>query len=186
MFQVHGLRALQEDAQDSLLAVFLGIHGHRIFLPLLGIDGDFLLIEVHVPMCGAKQVHQFHADFGRSAVRNASPDRETVCFSLLDTNAEEAFIFQHGTLVGMAWVGQTYIVRIPFKRAILPYGHVTGTLPALQRLWKLKGTVFHQFGIESAVGSKVDVFKEDAIHGRLNHCTRFLGIDDQFLGGFLC
>ena len=186
MFQVYCLRAFQEDTQHSLLAIFCSLHGDGIFLPLAGIYGYFLLVKIHVSMSGAEQVHQFHPYFGRSAIGYTCPHRETVFFILLDTDAEETLIFQHGTLVRMSRVGQTYVVRVPVERTVLSNRYVSGAFPSLQSLWELKGTVLHQLGIETAVGCKVDVFKENAIHGRLNHGTRFLGIHNQFLGGFLC
>ena len=41
---------------------------------------------------------------------------------------------------------------------------------------EFEGAVFNEFGIEPAIGSEVDVFKENAIHGRLDFSPDFLGL----------
>ena len=53
---------------------------------------------------------------------------------------------------------------------------MTEGLPPHEWLWKLEGSVFDEFAIESTVGSIVDVFKEKSVHGGLYGSHSFLGV----------
>ena len=72
---------------------------------------------------------------------------------------------------------QHHIVRTTLKGTVTHHIDTSEGLPAHQVLGKFKRAVLNEFAIESAVGSVVDVFKEDAIHRRLNGCSQFLGVD---------
>ena len=73
----------------------------------------------------------------------------------------------------MPCIVQCYIMRIAIKGGLFVlHLHITKDIPAHQSVGKLKRTVFYHLGIQSAVGSEVDIFKENAVHRRLNSSSR--------------
>ena len=66
---------------------------------------------------------------------------------------------------------ETHIVGISLEGAVLPHFHLSEGFPALQTVGEFERTVFHHFGIETAVAGKVDVFIEDAVHRLLDGST---------------
>ncbi len=49
--------------------------------------------------------------------------------------------------------------------------------PAHQGIGEFEGTVFHQFGVEPAIGAKIDVLKKSAPHRRIDAGARLAGMD---------
>ena len=79
----------------------------------------------------------------------------------------------------MSGRGEDHIVRIALEGGIfLADGNASEGLPPHQRLRKLERAVLYKLGIETAVGSEVDVFEEDAVHRGLNGSARFIRIDN--------
>ena len=76
----------------------------------------------------------------------------------------------------MTGVGKAYVVGIALERSVVANLKLTVGAPAHQVLGELKRAVLHHFGIQTAVGSVVDVLEEDAIHRRLNGGTELFGV----------
>ena len=75
-------------------------------------------------------------------------------------------------------------MRIVLERTVGLQFEVAIGAPAHQRLVELERTVLDHFSIETAVGSVVDVFEEDAVHCRLYRSSEFLSVhvEDVVLG----
>ena len=63
---------------------------------------------------------------------------------------------------------QHHIVWASSEGAVILDVHTAEGLPAHQMLRKFKRAVLYQFTVQSAVGSIVDILKEDTVHGILN------------------
>ena len=57
--------------------------------------------------------------------------------------------------------------------AIVLQGDFAGDVPSGKGVGKLERSVYYQFGIQTAIGSVVDVLKEDTLHGRLHGGSQF-------------
>ena len=80
-------------------------------------------------------IYKFHTYlFTCTSVRQTCPHREAVFFTLLNPDAEEAFIIQSGMLVGMSRIIKTHIMRIAFKRTVILQSHLSISLPSHQTL----------------------------------------------------
>ena len=90
-------------------------------------------------------------------------------------------ILNHGVLVVDACWGKADIVRVLVERAVILYADFAGYIPARKAIRIFKGTVCHHFGIETTVGSKVDVLEENAIHSALDSSTRLFCLDNHFV-----
>ena len=64
---------------------------------------------------------------------------------------------------------------IAFEGTVVLQRYLARDVPTGKGVGELKRAVHNQFGIETAVGSIVDVFKEDAVHGRLYGCPQLRG-----------
>ena len=182
VFQCHTVGTLQEDAQLGMLQRQGRRQRQRILFPVC--RGDIqrlfgkLLTLVHRVL-----VNQLHAD-GAIALGSLCPDRKTVLLAFLHTNAEVALVGQTRATVLVVGDAQLHIMRTACKGTVVLHVDTSEGLPAHQVLRKFERTVLDELAIESAVGSVVDVFKEDAVHGRLNGCSQFLGVDvHDALGG---
>ena len=118
-----------------------------------------------------------------AAIWATSPKAYTIDFIGLGGDTEEALVLNTGALVYVTRIGKTYIMRITLEWTIVTNFNLAEGLPAHQGLGKFERTVLDHFGIEAAVGSIVDVFEEDAVHGVLDFGTRLCGLDEQFAGG---
>ena len=68
-------------------------------------------------------------------------------------------------------------MRILIERAVVLQRDVAKHLPTHVMVGgKFKRTVFDEFGIQTAVGSEVDVFEEHAVHGRLDVGSDFFSL----------
>ena len=165
----------QEDTQGTL-----GLCTGRgdlcgVLLPFLATDGDIGLNEALI-LAHRVIIDEAHLENRRPALWAACPDREAVGCSLLDGNAEETFILKTCILVAVTGIAEADVVGVLVKGTIVAQLKVAIGSPAHQVLRKLERTVFHHLGIETAVGSVVDVFKEDAVHRRLYGSPQFLGV----------
>ena len=81
-------------------------------------------------------------------------------------------------LVGMTRGAQSGVMGIAIEggRSSID-GHVAKGLPAHQALGELKRTVLYHLRIKAAIGSEVDVLKENAIHGGLYLGAHLVGLD---------
>ena len=70
-------------------------------------------------------------------------------------------------------------MRISFKRPVIHQGHVTENIPPHKTLREFEWTVLYQFGIQSSVGSIINVLKKQTIHGWLYFRTKFIGLHDH-------
>ena len=147
---------------DSLLLPFIPLHFHRLFQRI-----------------GTILTHQFHRQFHRSCVRSAGIDRKTIFLTFLQTDTGKSLIIESGP-EQTSVIHHTHIVRIPFKARLLTlHTHISKRHPTYKWLRKFKRTVLHQFGIQTSVGTKIDIFKEDAIHGRLYLGCRFRNVNSH-------
>ena len=82
----------------------------------------------------------------------------------------------------MAGITETHIMGIALERSALrEHLHLAEGLPALQRVVKLEGTVDQLFGIEAAVGCKIDILQENAVHGGLDGDAGGIGLHHQVI-----
>ena len=118
------------------------------------------------------------------ACRNAGPHAEAVGVAFLEADAEESFVVKSGPFMGMSGIDEAHVVRIAVEGAVVPDLDPSESLPTLQGiLGELEGAVLDEFGIQAAVGSEIDVLKEDAVHGRLDRGSRFGQVDVDGAGG---
>ena len=100
-----------------------------------------------------------------------------IVHALSQSDAEESVVVQACAFLLVASIAQGDIMRITGKgRGAVAQSHVAEHVPTHEWLRKLERAVLHQFGIESAIGSEVDVFEENAPHRGLNLCTEFLRV----------
>ena len=86
---------------------------------------------------------------------------------------EESVIVKACALLLVPGIAQADIMRIAGEcRLVVAQLDVAKRLPSHEGLWKLERAVLHHFGIETSVGSKVDVLEEDAPHGGLDGCPQ--------------
>ena len=97
---------------------------------------------------------------------------------LSDADAEKAFIVQAGPFMGMTGIRKADIVWTTFERAVVADRHLSEGFPALERvLREFEGAVLHKLGVQAAVGRKVDVLEENAVHGGLDGGADLLDVD---------
>jgi len=68
----------------------------------------------------------------------------------------------------MAGPDQPQIMGVAIERSVVHELEASGRLPALQMIRKFERAVLYQLRIETAVGGEIDIFDEDAVHGRLD------------------
>ena len=163
----------EEDAEGGLGLCAGCLEFGGIFLPLLALDLHLHLGEALVFL---HRVVLDEADFecGLAALRTAGPEGEAVGGSLLDGDAEEAFVLETRELVAMARVAEAHVVGIVLEGTVVLQLEVAIGAPAHQRLVELERAVLHHLGIEATVGSVVDILEEDAVHRRLYGGPKFL------------
>ena len=76
----------------------------------------------------------------------------------------------------MARVGEAYVVGTALEGSVVANLELTEGAPAHEALGELERAVLHHLGIESAVGSIVDILEEDAVHRRLYGSPKFTGV----------
>ena len=77
----------------------------------------------------------------------------------------------------MALVFQANIMRITLERSAFRQNiHLAESLPVLQRIVVLEGTIGYFLGIQAAVGRKIDVLQENAVHCGLDGNADGIGI----------
>ncbi len=112
-------------------------------------------------------------------------DHEVVSSSLGEGHSEESLVLKCRELVAVAGilehgvVGTTVVGRFGITDVHIAHGS-----PAHETVGIFKAAVLHHLGIEASVGTKIDVFEEDAIHGALDGSHR-TGVDTELtsLGG---
>ena len=175
------LVASQEDAQGTLGLCAGGFQRGGVFLPVLAAD-------VHLDLCKTLVlvhrvvINKTHFKCRLAALRTTGPEGETVGGVFLHGDTEESFILQTGEFVVVAGIGEAHIVGVAVEGTVVAYLKLAVGAPAHQTLGEFKRTVLHHLGIQTTVGSVVDVFKEDAIHRRLNRCTDLLGVHFHHMG----
>ena len=127
-------------------------------------------------------IHETDLEGRLATFRTTCPKGETIGGSLLDGDTEETFILETCELIAVARVFEAYIVRIALERSsFVLHVEVSEGAPTHQVLGELERAVLHHLGIESAIGSVVDILKKDTIHRRLYGCPEFLGVDVQYV-----
>ena len=182
MFQIHGACARtvlwvgKEDTQVGFGDGTVGFHDHRVFFPFFRVDdqvlADKLLCVIHRVLVDELD-HQRH----RLAVRHACPYGKTVFGIFLQADAEETFVLYARPHVAMSGTSQTHVMRVLVEGAVILQRDVAEHFPTHVMVGsKFKRTVLDEFGIQAAVGSEVDVFKEHAVHRGLYFSPDFLGL----------
>ena len=167
--------AHEEDAEGTLRLGAGRLQRGRVFLPFLAadldVDGGKALVFTHGLI-----VDEAHFEGALAALGTACPEGEAVGGILLDGNAEETFVLQAGELVIVAGIFQAYIVRIALEGTVVLHIEIAKGAPAHETLGELERAVLHHLGIEAAVGSVVDILKEDTVHRGLYGCPKFLSV----------
>lgn len=179
------LDSTEEHAEASLGEGAGRLDLKGIFLPLLALDDEVLVGEL-LTLTHGVVIDQLDAQQTLAALRDTCPDGEAVGGILLYCDAEETLVLEAGALVLMARIREAYVVWILVKWAALVHDlELTEGSPAHEVLWELEGAVLDHLGIETAIGCKVDILKEDTILGRGDRGTYLLGLDDQIILGSL-
>ena len=113
-------------------------------------------------------------------------DRELVGLALLDRNAKETFVLDSCMLDAMAREVEAGIVWIAVEGAVVANLDIACRIPSHPGILKFERAVLDHFGIEAAIGSEVDVLKEDAVHRGLDYCTRFGRLDVERMCNLCC
>ena len=162
VLQGHRVGAGEEDAQVGLRLGARRLDGDLIFLPVLAVDVELHLREILALIHGLL-VDQLHANL-RLALGSLGPDGEAVFLALLHADAEEALVLQTRAALAVAGVAEHDVVGAALEGTVVFKLYVAEDAPAHVVLGKLKGAVLHQLAVESAVGSKVDVFEKQTVH----------------------
>ena len=81
---------------------------------------------------------------------------------------------------------QAYVVGVALKGCAFSKDfHFAESFPVLERVVVLEGTVCNLLCIQAAIGSKVDVFQEDPVHGGLDGDSGSIGIHHQVVSARL-
>ena len=179
--EVFALGMSEEYAEMSVVHSLARLDGDGVFLPFLAFHIDVvrgkLLMFTHCII-----IHELHLKHGFTAFRTASIEREAVSSVLLDSHSEESFVLYTSALMRMTRVRETHIVRVTVKRTtLIQHLEFSERNPSHKRIRKLKGAILYHLGIETAVGSVIYVFKEDAVHSALDRSTYLLGLYDHLI-----
>ena len=132
MFQIAAVAGVEEDAQTAFR--HSGRRGEcgGVAFPFLGVY--FNSLRGHdLSLAHRRRVGQFHPYFRFFPVSLcACPYAEPVCLSLAEGYTEETFVAETCRFVPVAGRGKPDVVRVAFKRAVVPYGHISETFPAHQ------------------------------------------------------
>ena len=172
VLQVSGHAAVTPYAQVGSLYGLAGLQHEGVFFPLLARYLNAAVAQFLVLSHGGI-IYQVNPYLGVAAFGTACPNCESVCRPLLQSHAEESVVLNHGVLVVVSRGSQTYIMGILVEGAIVLQGDFAGDVPSGKGVGKLERSVYYQFGIQTAIGSVVDVLKEDAVHGRLHGGSQF-------------
>ena len=173
------LRGLVKYAQDGFRVSPVRSHLHLVEFPFPGIYAYPGLAEV-LPLLVRGRIHEFYPYLAFAPERGPGPYAEAVPGVLLETYPEEALVVEPGVLVVVPRVGEPDIVRVALKWTVVADFHLAETLPSLQGVRELERTVLDQLRIEAAVRCEIDVFEENAVHGRLDVGSGLREIDFKF------
>ena len=162
--EVASLFRTEKETKVSILHGDRRLDGDGIFLPLLATHFDFLVGEL-LMFAHCVVIDELNLEYTLSSFRHASPEREAIGSVFLNRDAEEAFVLDTGALVRVTRVSETHVMRVLVERTILENFKLTEGCPSHQTLWELERAVLDHLCIETAIGSKVDILKEDTIHG---------------------
>ena len=161
--EVDRLGALQEDAHETLRHGLVRLQLDGVLLPFVVANGDALSVDGNILI-----VDNLHTNLRLLALQvvQASIDREVVSHVFLQAHAEEATVLKAGNLLVMASALKRYVVGVAVEsRLHVTHGDVAEGAPTHQAVGKLKTAVLNHLCIETAIGSKVNVLKEDSVHG---------------------
>ena len=159
MVEVNRALSFKVDTHQPLCIGPGRLQSNGVFLPVVTCNG-YLLLGHHLIITA----HQFHTDLRRSC--GTRINREMIIHALLQSHTEETPVLQSGELITMSRFLQGNIVRITIKCRIgIIHLNFSKGVPTHQLLRELKRAVLHHLGIESTIGSKVDILEEDAVHG---------------------
>ena len=130
----------------------------------------------HLAFACRGRVDKLHAEF---LFLPACPHAEAVAFSCPEPDAEESFILQPCAFLVMGGREEADVVRIAFEGTVVVQRDMSERAPPHEVLGELERAIFHQFGIEAAVGPEVDVFEEMPVHRGLYLCPLFARLDDE-------
>ena len=170
----------------SLGIVSVGCQLCRIFGPLLANLGVECGFCIHLIALGVGE-----ASLQSALVATFSPEREFIGSALHGVDSPEAFVDERGCCcwfgsdsklecLALCIVEQTLIDELCIDLCTF----LGGSLPGRNILVViLEGTIADEFGIETAVGSMVDILEEDTVEVRRNLDTWVRGI---YIDGNLC
>ena len=180
MIEIYALRTFfQIYAHQSLGIGLRRGQGSCKLLPLVVGDVDDLLGN-HIIL----GIDEFYTNLALLAIDEMQTAiyGEIVLHILLQTHTEEAAVLQTGLLLTGTGTLERYIMRVAVEgRLHVIEGYVAECIPTHQALWKLERTVFHHLCIETAIGTEVDILKEDTIHGRLDFYSRLVCLNHKLM-----
>ena len=153
-------------------------HG-SVFPPLVAVDADVARAKREIFFLRLK-VAEAYPQLSAALAGHSRPHREAVRLAALERHAEETAVLYACAHVALAAERKTDIMRAAAERTVVSHLHAADAVPAHQRVGELERAVLHQFGVQTAVGSVVDVFEEHAIHGRGDFSPFLLGVDLYF------
>ena len=130
-------------------------------------------------------VHERHLHVGVAA-HGLSPNGEAIFLVLIDADAEVAFVLQTGSRIVMAGIVEHHVMRTTLEGSVVLHFKLAESLPAHKSIRKFERAVLHQLAVQSAVSSIIDVFEEDAVHGRLHRRPHLLGVHVESVGLSVC
>ena len=170
---VHRTLRQQHHAQTRVGIGEGGAEEDGLLLPAVAADFDFLGQQIL-----AAGVQQLNGELHGASIGSAGIGSETVFLALLEADATETFVVEPGTQP-TAVVDDAHVVGIAVEAGLgVLHRDVAKGYPANEGLRELEGAVLHQFSVESAVGTEVDVFEEDAVHRGL-----YLGCRPGYVNG---
>ena len=170
MVEIH-LAACQHDAQETMGVGDVRLQRESVLVPLSGGDGQ--RVGGHGVVGG---IHQLHAD-GGGATLGACVDGEVVGHPLAQSDAEEPMVLNTGPAMGMTRLFHVHVMGIAVEGRIVGLdARFSRHLPSHRGIGKFERTVLYKLGIQTAVGTEVDILEEDSIHGGGNVSRGFLGL----------
>lgn len=170
MLEAYGIGGMQEYAEFAFDHGLRGGESGCVFHPLVGVDGNVGLGH-YLSFAHRGGVDEFDAYFAVAIGVGFGPYAEAVGMVFFKRHTEEAFVGQASASLAMAGVAEGYVVRIALKRAVGVDFDVAECFPSHERIGEFERAVFDFFGIETAVGSVVDVFEKESVHCGLYGCS---------------
>ena len=184
VLQSHAVLALQQESEIGFLHGLGRLKYEFILLPFVAADLQFgsgkFLVLLHCAL-----VHERHLHVGVAA-HSLSPDCEAIFLVLIDADAEVAFVLQTGSRIVMAGIVEHHVMRTTLEGSVVLHFKLAESLPAHKSIRKFERAVLHQLAVQSAVGSIIDIFEEDAVHGRLHRRPHLLGVHVESVGLSVC